>query len=70
MEARTLAKHGSQQVYNTIPKFREGFTMNCVVNVVRRFLLAFYIFKGENYKKIKSKIVNQTHVWQCKKRFG
>jgi hypothetical protein len=51
MKARTLAKHGSQQFYNTIPKFREGFTMNCVVNVARGFLLAFYIFKGEKLEK-------------------
>lgn len=47
MTARAL----SQQVYNTIPKFREGFIMNCVVNVARGLLPAFYNFKGEKVQK-------------------
>jgi hypothetical protein len=28
-----LAKGGSQQVYNTIWKYKEWHTMNCVINV-------------------------------------
>jgi len=51
MRAKALTKHGSQQVYNTIPKSREGFTMNCVINVAKRFLPPFYIFKGEKLRK-------------------
>jgi len=47
VRARTLTKHGSQKVYNTIPKSRERFAMNCVVNVAKGFLPTFYIFKGE-----------------------
>jgi hypothetical protein len=45
-KVRVPAKHGSQQVYKTIPKSRERFTMNCGANIVKGFLLAFYIFKG------------------------
>ncbi len=51
MRARTLTKHGSQKVYNTIPKSREKFAMNCVVNVAKGFLPTFYIFKGEKLRK-------------------
>jgi hypothetical protein len=51
VRARALTKHGSQQVYNTIPKFKEEFVMNCVINVARGFLPTFYIFKGEKLRK-------------------
>jgi hypothetical protein len=30
--AHVLIKHGSLQVYSTIPKFREWLIVNCVVN--------------------------------------
>jgi hypothetical protein len=56
--AKILAKHGSQQVYITIPKSKEWSTMNCGVNVARGFLLAFYIFKVKDYNKTISKIAN------------
>jgi hypothetical protein len=35
VRARALTKHDSQQVYNTIPKSKEGFVMNCVINVAK-----------------------------------
>jgi hypothetical protein len=46
-----LAKRGSQQVYNTIPKSKEWMIINCVVNATRNILLSFYIFKGERIKE-------------------
>jgi hypothetical protein len=46
-----LAKKGSQQVYNIIPKSREWMTANCAVNATRGILLGFYIFKGERIKE-------------------
>jgi len=46
-QARVLAKHGSHQIYNTIPKSEEWFTTNCAINDVEEILLTFYISKGE-----------------------
>jgi hypothetical protein len=42
-----LAKQGSQQMYNTIPKAKEWLTINYVVNAIRTTLLGFFIFKGK-----------------------
>jgi hypothetical protein len=42
-----MARKGSNVVYNTIPKYREWLTINCVMNVAKGVLLRFYIFKGE-----------------------
>jgi hypothetical protein len=50
-KAKVIAKHGSQCVYKTIPKSKEWLIMNYGVNVVKRFLPAFYIFKGENLQQ-------------------
>ncbi len=43
---KVLARWGLQQVYNTIPKAKEWFTINYVVNVTKTTMLRFYIFKG------------------------
>jgi hypothetical protein len=45
--AQVLARRGSYDAYNTIPKFQKWLTMNYVVNVARVALLAFYIFRSE-----------------------
>jgi len=45
--AMVLAKQGSHQMYNTIPKSREWLIINCVVNVVGTIMSGFYMFKGE-----------------------
>jgi len=45
--AKVLAKRGSHQVYNTIPKSKEWLTIKCVVNAIRTTLLRFHIFKRE-----------------------
>ncbi len=42
-----MAKQGSQQVYNTMPKSREWLIVNYIINVVGTTLLGFYIFRGE-----------------------
>jgi hypothetical protein len=39
--ARVLAKRGSHQVYNTIPKSKEWLTIDCVVNATKTTLLGF-----------------------------
>jgi hypothetical protein len=46
-----LAKCGSQLVFNTIPKFKEMFIMNCAINALKGFLLTFYILRGENLQE-------------------
>ncbi len=46
-----LAKCDSQLVYNTIPKSKEGVTMNCAINALRGFLPTFYIFRGEKLQE-------------------
>ncbi len=46
-----MARRGSWEVYNTIPKSWEWLTINYDVNVVGVVLLAFYIFKGSRMKK-------------------
>jgi hypothetical protein len=48
--ARVLIKHGSLQVYNTIPKFREWLIVNCIVNASGVFKKRFYIFRDEGIK--------------------
>jgi hypothetical protein len=53
-----LAKRGSQQVYNTIPKSREWMIINNVINVVGGILLGFYIFKFERSR--------EDYIQQCK----
>jgi hypothetical protein len=53
-----LAKRGSQQVYNTIPKSREWMIINYIVNAVGGVLLGFYIFRGERTRK--------DYIQQCK----
>jgi hypothetical protein len=45
-----LAKIGSQQVYNTIPKSKEWLIITYAINDAWGFLLRFYIFKGERIK--------------------
>jgi hypothetical protein len=45
-----LAKIGSQQVYNTIPKSKEWLIIKYAINDAWGFLLRFYIFKGERIK--------------------
>ncbi len=57
-----LAKRGSQQVYNTIPKSREWMIVNCVINVIGGVLLGFYIFKGE---RIKEDYIQQYKLGSC-----
>jgi hypothetical protein len=39
--AHVLIKHGSLQVYSTIPKFGEWVIVNCVVNASGGFFLRF-----------------------------
>jgi hypothetical protein len=51
-KARVLAKKGSHQGYNTIPKSKEWIIINYAVNVTKGSLLRFYIFKGERIKDI------------------
>ncbi len=46
-----LAKKGSQQVYNIIPKSKEWMIVNCAVNTTRSVFPSFYIFKGERIKE-------------------
>jgi len=53
-----LAKCDSQLVYNTVPKSKEGVTMNCAINALRGFLPTFYICRGENCEKITSRTTN------------
>jgi hypothetical protein len=44
--AQVLARWGSHDVYNTIPKSQEcKLIENCVVNVIGATLLAFYILR-------------------------
>jgi hypothetical protein len=45
-----LAKIGSQQVYNTIPKYKEWLIITYAINDAWGFLPRFYIFKGERIK--------------------
>ncbi len=56
--AQMLAKRGSQQVYNTIPKSGEWMIVNNVINVVGGILLGFYIFKFERSR--------EGYIQQCK----
>jgi hypothetical protein len=58
-----LTKRGSQHVCNTIPKSKEALIVNCAINVVERFLLGFYIFRGEKLKMITLEIANLEHAW-------
>jgi hypothetical protein len=60
--AQVLARWGSYDVYNTIPKFQEWLTMNYVVNVARVTLLAFYIFTSEKMWKDHLKVCKP---WTC-----
>ncbi len=48
--AKVIAKKGSHQVYNTIPKFKEWLTINCEVNVVGGSIPRFYIFHDERIR--------------------
>jgi hypothetical protein len=65
-----LAKKGSQQVYNTIPNFREWLTTNYPINVIGGFLSIHFTFlELKELKMTTSKIVNQKHAWQCRKKW-
>lgn len=55
-------KHGSLQVYNTIPKFREWLIVNCVVNASGGFFLRFYIFRDEG---VKDGYINSSKLGSC-----
>jgi len=50
LRAWVLAKRGSNQIYNIIPKFQQWLIINYVVNVTNGIMLGFYIFKGEKLK--------------------
>jgi hypothetical protein len=56
--ARVLARRGSWNVYNTILKSWEWLIVNCVINVARATLLAFYIFKGSR--------MQENYIWDCR----
>lgn len=45
--ARMWTNYDSQKFYNTIPKSKQCLIVNCVINALGKFLLTFYIFKGE-----------------------
>lgn len=65
-----LAKKGSQQVYNTIPNFKEWLITNYPINVMGGFLSIHFTFsKMKELKMTTSKIVNQKHAWQCRKKW-
>jgi hypothetical protein len=49
--AKVLARKGSHHVYRTIPKSREWFIVNCVVNVTEVSMLKYYVFRGERMKE-------------------
>jgi hypothetical protein len=62
-----LAKWGSHDVYNTIPKSRKWLIVNCVVNVTR---IVFHIFKSskiwKDYMKLcrpKTSMAMQKRTW-------
>jgi hypothetical protein len=55
-----LAKRGSQQVYNTIPKSREWMIVNCAINAIRGIHHGFYIFKCER--------IREDYIQECKPR--
>lgn len=65
-----LAKKGSQQVYNTIPNFKEWLITDYPINVMGGFLSIHFTFsKMKELKMTTSKIVNQKHAWQCRKKW-
>jgi hypothetical protein len=70
-KVRVLAKHGSQQVYKTIPKSRERFTINCGANIVKRFFASILHIQGWKittrlYQRLQTKHI----LWQRKRRLG
>jgi hypothetical protein len=68
--AKVLARWGLQQVYNTIPKAKEWFIINYVVNVTRTTMLGFYIFKGTKIWNDYIQFCNQGHVCLCNQKNG
>jgi len=46
-----LARQGSCDVYNTIPKSEEWILINCVSNAIGATLPTFYIFRGSRMKE-------------------
>jgi hypothetical protein len=67
--ARVLTKWGSQQVYNTIPKFKEWLTIyKYFVDPVGTTLPRFYIFKG---KRIQNDYIQLCKpIWLCSQKHG
>jgi hypothetical protein len=52
-------------MYNTIPKSREGMTINCVVNAKGITHLGFYIFRGDYIQlyKLGTCMAMQSKAW-------
>ncbi len=69
-QARVLARRGSHQIYNTIPRSKEWLTINYVVNAAKGSFPRFYIFKGKRirhdyikHSKSRTIMVMQTKTW-------
>jgi len=48
---RVIAKRGSRNVPNILPKSREWITILCCVNAIGTSIPGFYLFKGKNQLK-------------------
>lgn len=71
-----IAKRGSQNVPNILPKSREWITILCCVNAIGTSIPGFYLFKGKN--QLKNYIQNcepgacmaaHPHAWMIKELF-
>jgi hypothetical protein len=69
--ARVLARRGSRNVYNTIPKSQKWLTINCVVNATFVTLITFYIFRGSRMQEDYIKLCKLgTYMAMQKKKLG
>ncbi len=55
-----FVKKGSQ-VHNSIPKFKEWMSINCVINTVGGFIPRFLYLEGKGLEVIVLKVVRQGH---------
>ncbi len=65
---KVLARWGLQQVYNTISKAKEWFTINYVVNVARTTILGFTFSKEQRYEMITFNFANHGHIYLCNQK--
>jgi hypothetical protein len=64
-----LAKHGSHKFKTPLQNRGNGsLGIVSLMMQVDFYLQHFKYFGVKDYKKITSRIENQTHIWQCKKR--